>query len=743
MSFKPWLFSWKTGVSYQLEQIGQYQPHLPLFLENHPKVNWKYCIKLDETGSSLFILIEQNRNIIPIRPKMLRKTLLGILISMDLKGKFVKSLNLDKNWNYYGISSNHKLPDLQTIAVKLEKFPSNIILLLDTYAMENNNRNSGISVFKIDLKIGISADHKHQVPIIKSFIKSLGKGIILGKTKPKIIIGSDIHRILQLPKLATMIKPSASKYVAPPSDYDPLAKFGHVLVDNQMTSPFGINAEDLAQGGIICGGIGTGKTTLRLHLMRSLLEQDVRVIDFDLKGDAPRYLSLGSQGLIIKPNQNFLVNPFSVPQGYSEKEYCDILFRAFLETVPHHETLSPPQKQLLNRSIELTVNTQGNARDFFHNILVIGNSEKRIIDNYQENTSQSLLVKFAWMQTNLGDIFWREENTLTESDYCEHNIFFDFSILVHTVPHKLIRFLMDLIMTRLMGSLRLEGNYGRNQKPRLVIFIDEAQILMPQRLKNDELSRLEETVSTLRYKGVAVLATGISASMMSHVLLDTGFIAQFRSESTDLLRNLGLFSTNESAIIPQLDRFTSIVRSNSMGNQGIHVGLDPFNEVQYDHNQYNIMIKLQYLPTGLKLPVFSLNFDSHWSAKIDSVMPEKLAIGGILREKLETEVDQFIRSDIKLFANLMARSALDKVVEKIYRKFQQMNLDSFKIIPLRFPEQFLLLVIGKLYLLHVIENRNSPLLNRIEKNYLQEISKMIGLLDREMTDIWASQIIDH
>jgi hypothetical protein len=629
--WRPWACEWQTSISVHLQGTEMTPDHLLSFLHNHPRHAIRLHTYIGPLGANIYLILMKKRRFLPPTPSGLRKQLFGLLLSLGIKGEFCHLPAPQGRYRYFGIQSDTSIPPIQLIAERLESYPNKDFLLqLQVQSQDAQLKGS--------LQLGIS--YKQQVPIIQAFIGSLGHGIRLKKPKSQ-EMGPEW---LILPQI--ILQPE--RIVKQP--------LGQLLVHGEPHSPFGLEPDDLAQGGIICGAIGTGKTTLRLQLLQQLLQKDIRVIDFDLKGDAPRYLSLGSQGLIVQPGNNFFINPFLCPKGYSSQEYSDTLIRIFLDTIPHHETLTPPQKHLLIKATQKTVEQGGTARDFFHNLLVLGSSEQEVLDNYQEHTSQALLVKFSWMQHTLGNIFWREGSSLGEEEYSKYNLYFDFSVLMHLVPHTLIRFLMDVIMTRIMGSIRLQNPQYAQQ---LVIFIDEAQILMPRRKAGDQsnLSRLEETVATLRYKGVSVVATGISADLMSRVLLDTGLIVQFRSESLDLLRGLGLLEPEDRALVPHLEPYTCVLRR---GSSTVQLAVHPFSQQQLDPDEYQLVLKSQHLPYHKRLLSFSLNFTSLWRARFDGILQQSRQFVDV--DHLPIDYEHAIR--------FLATDKMEELASYLFKQFQ-------------------------------------------------------------------------
>lgn len=100
-------------------------------------------------------------------------------------------------------------------------------------------------------------------------------------------------------------------------------------------------------------------------------------------------------------------------------------------------------------------------------------------------------------------------------------------------------------------SIRIDRNY-----PCMLISIDEAQLLMPRH--DGEQTVMGEILTTMRYKGIAVLAAGVSADLMSMTLLDTGIIAQYRSHSQVLAKSLAI-TDKLIDTIPTLSNYQYIV----------------------------------------------------------------------------------------------------------------------------------------------------------------------------------------
>ena len=322
-----------------------------------------------------------------------------------------------------------------------------------------------------------------------------------------------------------------------------------LLGTDKFKKPFRIKIDEFKQGGIIAGSVGTGKTTLRLHIMKQVIQKGYSILDIDYKGDAPRMKYFRKRGLILVPGINLHINLFSKPNNVSEKDFIGILYRSFLETINESE-ITPPQKIILHNAIKRTIAKQGNLQTFYRNLIIVGIESKDVIDNYQKQSAMALVNKFLWLQNTMGHIFSNSGDCISSSELMRNNVFIDLSEIQHKSSIIHIRFLIDIMMTMIMNEVRdLESqNFtSKDLKIRKLIFLDEAHLLIPPS-KNDGLTKLEELVSTLRFKGLSVIATTIDAKLITSILHDSNFIAQFRSQSSIRSNILGnMVKTEELA----------------------------------------------------------------------------------------------------------------------------------------------------------------------------------------------------
>ena len=444
--------------------------------------------------------------------------------------------------------------------------------------------------------------------------------------------------------------------------------------DMRVTSFFHPLALDFTQGGLITGGIGTGKTTLRLHIMDRLILEGTRIIDIDFKGDAPRYEYFRKFGKVYVPKVNLQLNPFSVPKGSEMKEYVDQLTRALIETIDDSTELSPPQRNLLYEATKMTVRLNGNSRDFFENISQLSIRESQIIDNKQDHTAIALINKFQWLESTMREIFWTQDTNLDPMTFVEDNSYIDLSQINDTVPIEQMRFLINLILMNFTIALKSKGEQykydkDRNKIPKYAIFLDEGQYLVPRKdTIKKELSRLEEIISTFRYKGVAVIASGVSAELMSTLLTDSGFIAQFRSDSTTLLRALGL-SEEISEQVPRLLNFHAFVKGESTNHEPVLIQTKGFTHPKMSEVLYR-----------RSLPDSDVKYLNDFNRGIIDYMYLEIlqTVGYEIRRPertiLENEIDALLQSKYSLDVSQLLN--LDKNIEHICTKIGNILLEN-------------------------------------------------------------------
>lgn len=101
-----------------------------------------------------------------------------------------------------------------------------------------------------------------------------------------------------------------------------------------------------------------------------------------------------------------------------------------------------------------------------------------------------------------------------------------------------------------------------------------------------DLTVMEEILTTMRYKGIAVLAAGVSADLMSLTLLDTGFIAQYRSHSLELAKSLAI-TEKLVDVIPTLSNYQCIVNMSIRRTGPMLVNINRFPHSLLSENEHD------------------------------------------------------------------------------------------------------------------------------------------------------------
>jgi hypothetical protein len=351
---------------------------------------------------------------------------------------------------------------------------------------------------------------------------------------------------------------------------------------------------------------------------------------------------------------------------------------------------------------------------FFEQIIILGYQDQDIIENFQESSAYSLITKLNWMQTTMGDVFWNDKNSISEEIWKSSTLFFDFSLLFQKAPIYQLRFLIDLVLTHILACSDFNGKHHEENKLELAIFIDEAQLLMPNN-KSGILSKLEETVTTLRYKGVSVFASGVSRNYMSETLTDTGFVVQFHTRLNS--------RTNQEILHP----YTCYLCCSTTLNTSLIVETCDFKHKQESNKKY-----LNRLSSGTysRLEEFSLNFETKWKLKILSTIPKISRIKTPLLNDLQSKASLFLE---RYWHNKRDPQDTDiqRIVDDTFTMFYQwINHDDRKYLQ-EFSKEFVLISIILLLHKSIIKNRYNTSGLSLKNSYQRILQRASNIVDEE------------
>ncbi len=508
-------------------------------------------------------------------------------------------------------------------------------------------------------RISASRDIRQQVRVV---LTSYSTDLVLIPRSELIPNAEDIWRLLKFKPLGEL--PNSVDLMIPDNGEKVIGK--KLLYGNEY-SDLRISVDDFRMGGVISGAIGQGKTNLRLHIVDYLLRSGVKVIDFDLKGEVTRYSHLRKFATVLVPKRNFRINLFKPPRNLDDATYSEMLFTALVQSMDGD--LTPPQLHILEQATRMTVNMGGTPEDFFYNIVAVGERDKGVLDMRQDASALALITRLGWMRGSLREVFWTDENSF--DDYVFYgSIFFDLSLLNQSTPLKYILLLIEMILVRVIAGV--DNEVFNVRRLRTLISMDEGQLLMPNR-RAQGLSKMEEIVTTMRYRGIGVLVAGVHEDMMSPVLLDTGFNARFRSfseESTLMTHQCTIRkeSSGYRVIDAQISRYHGVPDSHIYPEPLIDVDLPEFEFNQKVVETVRSLLKfpnLLYVPVARRREVLSvlrqIDLDEYVDAFRSAEAPHELL--DVVRS-VKNLVSNFLRAPFLDHFILLFLSTRDQITFK-------------------------------------------------------------------------------
>ena len=498
----------RVGVTAQVLSTEVVTETLITFLSSRKDARFRLVFRITSASTQIFVQYSERR-IIP-SVQRLREEFGALLATYHITLNYDVPIPHEKQ--PYRIRDISAIPSLVKLVNDLVLIqPDDLIL-----SMDYRFRSGGCYVSG---RFGASRAVRQQV---RAVLTSYSTDMVLLPRSELIPNTEDIWRLLkfkplgELPNSVDLMLPDAGEKVV-----------GKKLLYGTEYSDLRISVDDFRMGGVISGAIGQGKTNLRLHIVDYLLRSGVKVIDFDLKGEVTRYPQLRKYATVFVPKRNFRINLFRPPHGLDDATYSEMLFTALVQSMDGD--LTPPQLHLLEQATRMTVSMGGTPEDFFYNIVAVGERDKGVLDMRQDASALALITRLGWMRGSLREVFWTDENSFDDRVF-SGSIFFDLSLLNQSTPLKYILLLIEMVLVRVIagvGKRQFEA-----QGLRTLISMDEGQLLMPNS-RTQGLSKMEEIVTTMRYRGIGVLVAGVHEEMMSQVLLDTGFNARFRSFSEE------------------------------------------------------------------------------------------------------------------------------------------------------------------------------------------------------------------
>jgi hypothetical protein len=447
-------------------------------------------------------------------------------------------------------------------------------------------------------------------------------------------------------------------------------------IDNDKNRPIYVHATDFKQGSVVAGRSGSGKTTLRLILMKYLIENDINIIDIDFKGDAPQYKFFRDQGQVYVPMVNLQINIFELDEMAKDFDLHESVIRSYsnelynILALTFKDDLTPPQEAILREAIIKTVAEQGNSRIFLQNIYYVSVIEKSIVDNRQDASATALINKLQWLQVSLGKIFWHEKSNISFTEIAEQNSFFDLQVMSLEANNEQMRFLVNYIALKIKNIATkwtdCKSTIDGLPVPRTVIFIDEAQNLVPRTNKS---SPIVSIATTMRYKGLITYISGVDAGKINDEFTNASFIAQFGSNSDALYKSLGLESRSGSAIISNLRDYTTYLKCGSTLMKAVKVTTKIFSLIKSEDEYREKFLTSPIFPT---LSSYFKSESTYYTVEL-KVMLEKLGANIIdSSHYLENLASRLIQENSILnLENKFSEEIIQKIIIKLFQKVEK------------------------------------------------------------------------
>ncbi len=290
--------------------------------------------------------------------------------------------------------------------------------------------------------------------------------------------------------------------------------------------------------GLIAGATGTGKTKSLQVLAESLSDASVPVLLMDIKGDLSGLGAAGSNNKHIEMRSK-LINIDYQPSAYplelltlsdepgtrlkaTVTEFGPILLSKVLELNDTQESIvSMIFKYCDDKKLPIL-----DLKDLIRVLQFITNEGKdELKEEYGNVSGQSvgtILRKVIGLQQQGADKFFQEKSfeveDLMRMDDQGRGIISTLRVMDMQDRPKLFSTFMLQMLAELYGSLPEEGDL---EKPKLVIFIDEAHLVF-QDASKALLQQIETVIKLIRSKGVGVFfvtqnPTDVPASILSQL----------------------------------------------------------------------------------------------------------------------------------------------------------------------------------------------------------------------------------
>ena len=299
-------------------------------------------------------------------------------------------------------------------------------------------------------------------------------------------------------------------------------KIGAAVLDGEVVAEAAINLplKTMNRHGLIAGATGTGKTKTLQMISEFLSDASVPVLLMDIKGDLSGIAAIGTANDKVKERYQ-KINMEYVPEGFS----AELMTLSGQKGIRLRATVSEFGPVLLTKILGLN-DTQGGVvamifkycddtklplldlKDFIKVLQYIGDEGKAELEKsygkISTTSTGTILRKVIELQQQGADIFFGEKSfevdDLMRIDDQGRGMISVLRVTDLQDRPKLFSTFMLQMLAELYATCPEEGDLD---KPRLVLFIDEAHLIF-QEASEALLQQIETIIKLIRSKGIGI-----------------------------------------------------------------------------------------------------------------------------------------------------------------------------------------------------------------------------------------------
>ena len=324
---------------------------------------------------------------------------------------------------------------------------------------------------------------------------------------------------------------------------------GWQLKNGIKIAPFYIKINDFTKHMVIVGTTGSGKSSLAKIIIDELVNfPDIKIWIFDFHGE---YYNLNSVECfnVIAPsfNSSIAINMFECPSD--KEDYASFLSKLLIELIKTaNYEISPQVERIISLAVKDTIfSNERNPLMFLWYLWKYANIMGMPSPHHAFNAIVNRIRPiFSGISAK---VFWVKKSNVCFHDLINRNILYDLSVLIRVGVYKHNVYLFTNLMLKyafsiLSSQIAKSKEWFDKEKPRLLVFIEEAQYVVPWRAHKSsiEASPVEDLILLARKYGLGVIIIAPSIYVISQdVVRNSKTIVMFNGDY------------QESGILPNLD----------------------------------------------------------------------------------------------------------------------------------------------------------------------------------------------